>query len=728
MKRVIILLIAIAGILTTLSAQVAINSTGAVSDASAMLDVQSTTKGFLVPRMTQAEKEAISSPATGLIIYQTDGTSGFYFYSGSSWVRFTSGVSSLDDLSDARTGGNSLFLGEDAGINDDLTNNLNVFVGIGSGKTNTTGSSNTAIGYWSLEKNLGGSSNTAIGFRTLYSNTSGQYNTATGYQALNSNTTASNITATGSYALFNNTTGTGNTAFGALTLYTNQSGNYNTAVGQYALYNDTASYNNAVGYYTLYNNTSGEHNIAVGYKSLKENISGNYNLAMGSEAMYSNTTGNHNVAVGESALHSGSTGINNVAVGSNALGIAASRSTIVAIGDSALYTNAVGAGSWYQGAYNTAVGSRTLRNNISGFNNTALGYKTLYTNISGSSNTAVGTTALYSLSSGSFNTAMGTHALRYNTTGSYNTSMGYMSLYNNSGNGNCAYGYYALEYNGSGEYNVALGYASMYKNITQSRNVAVGDSTLFWNGYGTSSSDEAVKNTAVGSKALKENRTGYGNTALGYQVLKSANTAYGNTGIGCSTLNGISTHSENTALGYLAYSAGDFSNSTALGANATITAGNQIRLGDPSVSSIGGWADWSNVSDKRFKTDINEDVPGIDFILKLKPVTYHYNIDAYNRFIGKTNDKKDYNAAESRLRTGFLAQDVEAAARSLGFDFDGVDKPESEKDYYGLRYARFVVPLVKATQEQQSEIEKLKTENNELKKRLERLENMMSKK
>ena len=65
---------------------VGINSTGATPDASAMLDVNSSTKGLLVPRMLASERSAISLPATGLLVYQTDGTVGFYYYNGSAWT------------------------------------------------------------------------------------------------------------------------------------------------------------------------------------------------------------------------------------------------------------------------------------------------------------------------------------------------------------------------------------------------------------------------------------------------------------------------------------------------------------------------------------------------------------------------------------------------------------------------------------------------------------------
>jgi hypothetical protein len=71
----------------TLTAQnVGIGTTS--PNASAALDVQSTTQGMLVPRMTSAQRTAIAggNPPAGLLVYQTDGTAGFYFYNGSAWA------------------------------------------------------------------------------------------------------------------------------------------------------------------------------------------------------------------------------------------------------------------------------------------------------------------------------------------------------------------------------------------------------------------------------------------------------------------------------------------------------------------------------------------------------------------------------------------------------------------------------------------------------------------
>lgn len=85
MKNLLLILFVI--IITNIFSQgVAINNDGSNPNSSAILDVKSTDKGVLIPRMSQSQRNLISSPATGLLIYQSDGTSGFYYYNGSAWV------------------------------------------------------------------------------------------------------------------------------------------------------------------------------------------------------------------------------------------------------------------------------------------------------------------------------------------------------------------------------------------------------------------------------------------------------------------------------------------------------------------------------------------------------------------------------------------------------------------------------------------------------------------
>src|SRR3954447_6796791 len=55
-------------------------------NASSLLELKSTNKGLLISRMTKAQRDAITSPVTGLMIYQTNSTPGFYYFSGTSWT------------------------------------------------------------------------------------------------------------------------------------------------------------------------------------------------------------------------------------------------------------------------------------------------------------------------------------------------------------------------------------------------------------------------------------------------------------------------------------------------------------------------------------------------------------------------------------------------------------------------------------------------------------------
>ena len=87
MKRLLILSIALFMLfkMRTLAQNVGINDDGSQPNSSAMLDINSTTKGLLIPRLSQEQRLAIVSPATGLMVFQTDNTVGFYYYAGSGW-------------------------------------------------------------------------------------------------------------------------------------------------------------------------------------------------------------------------------------------------------------------------------------------------------------------------------------------------------------------------------------------------------------------------------------------------------------------------------------------------------------------------------------------------------------------------------------------------------------------------------------------------------------------
>jgi hypothetical protein len=85
MKTILLLMFVLTGFSKTFSQSVGINTTGTFPDPSAQLDVNATDKGILIPRMTNDQRIAITTPATGLMVYQTNASSGFWYFDGAAW-------------------------------------------------------------------------------------------------------------------------------------------------------------------------------------------------------------------------------------------------------------------------------------------------------------------------------------------------------------------------------------------------------------------------------------------------------------------------------------------------------------------------------------------------------------------------------------------------------------------------------------------------------------------
>ena len=269
---------------------------------------------------------------------------------------------------------------------------------------------------------------------------------------------------------------------------------------------------------------------------------------------------------------------------------------------------------------------------------------------------------------------------------------------------------------GGAEGNTFIGDDTGLSTANGSYNVAVGQNALYFNNA-VSLPIEASNNSAVGVSAMQSNTIGSSNTSMGRNSMISNTTGSFNTAIGDSSMFGNTTGENNTALGYFAqynFSLTNLSNIVAIGYNSEASASNSARIGDVNMTSIGGYANWTNLSDGRFKTNVKEDVVGLDFIMKLRPVSYNIDLEALAKF-KKTPENIRLKNAEvlksNEIQTGFIAQEVERAAQETAFDFHGIDKPKNENSHYGLRYAEFVVPLVKAMQEQQTIIE---TQENKL--------------
>ncbi len=346
-------------------------------------------------------------------------------------------------------------------------------------------------------------------------------------------------------------------------------------------------------------------------------------------------------------------------------------------------------------AQNTSYGSGALNSNTTGNYNSAFAYQALHANTTGSSNSAFGYQALHSNISGNYNTANGYLSLGSNNTGNYNTANGYLSLASNTtGNYNTSYGVYSLCLNTTGYCNIAGGYLSLYKNINGNYNTAYGYYSLFSNTSG-------VENTAIGSNALLFNTSGNFNVADGESALMNNITGNSNTAVGFNSLKNSTTGDNNTAIGlFSGYNVTTYSNTTSIGYNATAIASNQVRIGNSSVTSIGGQVSWTTLSDGRFKKEIKHDVPGLEFINKLEPVSYIIDKNAFDDFLKIPDSLRIKNNNAPITQSGFIAQDVEKILQEMNIsNFNGVDLPKNENDYYGIRYAEFVVPLVKSVQE-----------------------------
>lgn len=92
MKKILILVLLLSPFLKCISQNIGINATGATPLPSAMLDVSATDKGMLVPRMTTAQRTAISSPAKGLLVFDNN-VSSFWFFNGTVWTELSAGSS-----------------------------------------------------------------------------------------------------------------------------------------------------------------------------------------------------------------------------------------------------------------------------------------------------------------------------------------------------------------------------------------------------------------------------------------------------------------------------------------------------------------------------------------------------------------------------------------------------------------------------------------------------------
>jgi hypothetical protein len=356
-------------------------------DGSAALEIKSNNKGLLIPVMTSANRNAIATPAKGLMVYDSS-AKAFYYHTGAGWKSF----GSANIVADAD--GNTKIEVERT-ANDDI-------VRITTGGTDHT---------WFQKNNTGA------------------------YPLLNFPANGAGNFLLGTQSGWNlKPTILANTFIGINAGYTDSLGDYNTFVGESSGYYATGSRSVNIGARAGYGTGNGNHNVNIGMEAGWAATNTNQSIHIGSFSGLKDSGTNRNIAIGYGSLYNNKSD-GNIAIGTAALAKNSGPFTggQIAIGDSALYNNS--------GYNNSANGFKALYNNTTGNYNTANGFETLYNNTTGNSNTANGVEALYNNTTGSVNTAYGDLALHRNATGNSNTAVGFNTLYTNYyGSNNSAFG------------------------------------------------------------------------------------------------------------------------------------------------------------------------------------------------------------------------------------------------------------------------------------------------
>ena len=245
-----------------------------------------------------------------------------------------------------------------------------------------------------------------------------------------------------------------------------------------------------------------------------------------------------------------------------------------------------------------------------------------------------------------------------------------------------------------GSYNTSVGARSLETNTTGDDNTAVGVNSLFKNSIGNN-------NTAVGRNSLY-NATGDGNVATGFYAGDLITSGTNNTIIG-----NAADPSANTA-----------ENQIVIGYATTGTGNNQIALGNTDITHIKAQVtSITGYSDSRIKRDIRNNDLGLAFINKLRTVKYKLKNPAdyplalrEKRFTKGDESRPEDN---EKIYDGLIAQEVKSVLDELGVEWSGWSKNDSDGKQ-GIQYGALTVPLIKAVQEQQEQINELRAQINSL--------------
>lgn len=468
-------------------------------------------------------------------------------------------------------------------------------------------------------------------------------------QELNAGSTIRDNFAFGGNTLNKMQNGQSNIAIGGLSLSNAMAGNRNVSIGFGAMVNNNGSSNLAIGYLSGAFAPSTSYKVSIGYAAAAYDSSaslsiGAYagvvsafptvnskNIFIGAFTGYEHNDSHSNIAIGAKSMEKGEDATNNTIIGAETL-----------MHPSLLSTSNVVVG--YQ-----AMQLDEMPNNITN-RAVAIGYQTIHKDTNSVSPIAIGYRAMERSKNTLNSVAVGHEALRFLAKGGGNTGIGYQV------------GGYNIFFFGGGSVEFGLSDAN--------------DCTLVGYRSGQSLTNKATNHTAIGARSIYNAQSNTKDiTAIGY------NSGSGNTNGNYNTFIGAETK----------VASGGLANVTAIGFEAEATSSNMVALGNTAVTSIGGYASFTNFSDRRLKKNIfYHKQLGYDFINQLKPSRYHYTANP-----------------ESFLLDGFIAQDVNHILDTDNHKFSGLIQLKDENNTLQLAYESFTLPLINSTQELDTRIEKL---------------------
>jgi hypothetical protein len=391
-------------------------------NSTAILDITDLGKGLLIPRMSDVQRTGISSPAQGLMVYQTNTASasspeGLYYYDSTLGWRFVNPSGIPDNL------GNHLAT-QALNLNSNNITNTAAITGAGSNIGTTLGIGVRADGGLNIGQNTT-NNNLLVGYQAGQGGATGGFNTSVGVLsgASNSSTYANNAFLGYKSGFLSN--GSNNTYLGALAASAGTgAGANNVFVGTSSGANNAGGGNNLfAGAESGTVNTSGSRNTFLGYRSGKSNVAGADNTFVGYQSGNLNT-GNQNVFIGDNAgaNNAGSAGVQYIGFESGKVATATNNQFI-----------------GFQSGVNTTTGGTNMFsgfqsgfNNVSGTNNQFTGFKSGFNNnigngVGGSFNHFDGNQSGFANTTGSFNQFSGNQSGSSNTTGSNNLCIGHMA-------------------------------------------------------------------------------------------------------------------------------------------------------------------------------------------------------------------------------------------------------------------------------------------------------------